>query len=361
VSRHEAVPDQPLVVYVPFPMLQPHVDEERLADALRRAGCEREIELLTTPFEVDHDLRTAREQDPFSEPLRAREPALTAEQRDAFARAEVVFTLDVPMDLPPLAPNLRWIQCIGSGVGQYVSARLPEGDITLTNGAGIASAPIAEWVIARVLQIVKRLPEHDANARERRWEMALGGRLEGRTVAIVGLGAIGRDVARRLRGFGVQLLGIRRSWQPGATDDDVDELFGPTSLHEVLGRADVVVVAAPGSDDTKDLFDASAFAAMRPGSIFVNVARGTLVDEAALIAALESGHLAGAAIDVARTEPLPPDDPLWSAPNLLISPHSSSSVDRYAERAVDLFCENLARYVRGEPLRNVVDLTTYTG
>jgi phosphoglycerate dehydrogenase-like enzyme len=268
----------------------------------------------------------------------------------------VIFTLDVPMDLPPLAPRLRWLQCLGSGVGQYVSARLPDGDIVLTNGAGIASAPIAEWVLARVLQIVKRLPEHDANAREHRWDMALGGRLEGRTVAIVGLGAIGRDTARRFRSFGVQLLGIRRSWTPGAGDPDVDELFGPDALHEVLGRADVVVLAAPGSDDNTDLFDAAAFAAMKDGAIFVNVARGTLVDEAALVEALRSGHLAAAAIDVARTEPLPPDDPLWSAPNLYVSPHSSASVERYGERAFDLFCENLARLVAGEELRNVVDL-----
>lgn len=341
---------EPLVVYVPFPMLVPFVDRARLE---RIAG---DVEIVTTPFEVDHDLRTAREQDPFSDEVRARAPALTDEQRDAFARADVIFTLDVPMDLPPLAPRLRWVQCMGSGVGQYVSARLPDGDIVLTNGAGLASAPIAEWVLARVLQIVKRLPEHDANAREHRWDMALGGRLEGRTVAIVGLGAIGRDTARRFRPFGVELLGIRRSWTPGATDPDVDELFGPAALHEVLGRADVVVLAAPGSDDNADLFDAAAFAAMRSDSIFVNVARGTLVDEGALVEALRSGHLAAAAIDVARTEPLPPDDPLWTAPNLYVSPHSSASVERYGERAFDLFCDNLARLVAGEDLRNVVDL-----
>lgn len=340
-----------LVVYVPFPMLVPFVDADRLA------GIAGDVEVVTTPFEVQHDLRTAREQDPFSEELRAQEPALTDEQRDAFARADVVFTLDVPMDLPPLAPRLKWVQCMGSGVGQYVSARLPEGGITLTNGAGIASAPIAEWVLARVLQIVKRLPEHDASAREHRWDMVLGGRLEGRTVAIVGLGAIGRDVAKRFRGFDVHLLGIRRSWTAGATDPDVDELFGPGALHEVLARADVVVLSAPGSDDNVDLFDAAAFAAMKPGAIFVNVARGTLVDEPALIAALESGQVGAAAIDVARTEPLPPDDPLWDAPNLFVSPHSSASVERYGERAFDLFCDNLERFVAGQPLRNVVDLT----
>jgi phosphoglycerate dehydrogenase-like enzyme len=340
-----------LVVYVPFPMLVPFVDVERLRDI---AGG---VEVLTTPFEVDHDLRTAREQEPFSEAVRARAPELNDEQRDAFARANVVFTLDVPMDLPPLAPNLRWVQCMGSGVGQYVSARLPEGDIVLTNGAGIASAPIAEWVLARVLQIVKRLPEHDANARDRRWDMALGGRLQGRTVAIVGLGAIGRACARRFRAFEVELLGIRRSWAPGATDPDVDELFGPDALHEVLGRTDVVVLAAPGSDDNADLFDGAAFAAMKPGAIFVNVARGTLVDETALIDALGSGHLGAAAIDVARAEPLLSDDPLWGAPNLFVSPHSSASVERYGERAFELFCDNLERFVAGVELRNVVDLT----
>jgi phosphoglycerate dehydrogenase-like enzyme len=343
--------DEPLVVYVPFPMLHGAVDEDRLR------AIHPSVEVLTTPFEVDHDLRTAREQDPFSDDLRARAPDLEPNQREAFARAEVVFTLDVPMDLPPLAPRLRWVQCIGSGVGQYVAARLPDGEIVLTNGAGIAAVPIAEWVVARILQIVKRLPEHDEHARDHEWVMALGGSLAGSTVAIVGLGAIGREVARRLRAFGVHLLGIRRSWQPGSVDPDVDELFGPAALHEVLGRSEIVVLAAPGSDANTDLFDTAAFAAMPEGGVFVNVARGTLVDERALIDALERGHLRAAAIDVARAEPLPPDDPLWSAPNLLISPHSSASGERYAERAFDLFCDNLERYVAGEPLRNVVDLT----
>jgi phosphoglycerate dehydrogenase-like enzyme len=261
------------------------------------------------------------------------------------------------MDLPDKAPNVRWIQGIGSGVGQFVSSRLPDGGIVLTNGAGIGAPPIAEWVLARVLQIIKLLPEHDANARDHRWSMAIGGQLQGKTMAIVGLGAIGREVARRARAFGVKLLGVRRSWKPGATDDDVDELFGPDQLDEVLRRSDIVVLAAPGTDDNENLFDAAAFATMKPGSIFVNVARGTLVDEAALIDALERGHLRAAAIDVARAEPLPPHDPLWSAPNLLISPHSSTSSEGYADRAFDLFCRNFARFVRGEPLENVVDLT----
>jgi len=351
VSAGRVDPSAPLVVYVPMPMLHPVLDRARLEEIHPR------IEVVTTPFELDHELRTAMEQHPESEELRARAPVLSDEQRAAFARSEVVLTLDVPMDLPPLAPRLRWVQCIGSGVGQFVAARLGEGNITLTNGAGIAAAPIAEWVLARTLQIVKRLPEHDAAAREHRWVMALGGHLAGRTVAIVGLGAIGREAARRFRSFGVHLLGVRRSWSPGDRDPDVDELFGPTALTEVLARADVVVLAAPGTDENADMFDDEVFAVFRPGAIFVNVARGTLVDEGALVRALERGQLAAAAIDVARREPLPPDDPLWSAPNLFVSPHSSASGERYAERAFDLFCDNLARYVAGDELRNVVDLT----
>jgi phosphoglycerate dehydrogenase-like enzyme len=340
----------PLVVYVPFPMLHPVIDVDRLR------AIHPEVEVLTTPFEIDHELRTAREQDPYDEALRRREPPLTGEQADAFGRAHVVFTLDVPMDLPPRAPSLRWIQAIGSGVGQYVSARLPEGGIVLTNGAGIGAPPIAEWVMARVLQIIKLLPQHDANAREHRWQMALGGQLHAKTMGIVGLGAIGREVARRARPFGVTLLGVRRSWKPDMVDPDVDELFGPDDLDTVLGRSDIVVLAAPGSEDNENLFDARTFAAMKPGAIFVNVARGTLVDEPALIDALERGHLHAAAIDVARAEPIPPEDPLWSAPNLYISPHSSTSTEGYADRAFDLFCRNFAHFVRQEPLENVVDL-----
>jgi phosphoglycerate dehydrogenase-like enzyme len=136
----------------------------------------------------------------------------------------------------------------------------------------------------------------------------------------------------------------------------VDELFGADALDEVLGRSDVVVLAAAGTPETEGLIDAKAFAAMKPGAVFVNVARGNMVDEAALVAALTSGQLAGAATDVALTEPLPPESELWDAPNLLISPHSSSSQDRYFDFAYDLFLDNLGRYVAGEPMRNVIDL-----
>jgi phosphoglycerate dehydrogenase-like enzyme len=341
-----------LVLYVPFPMLHPVIDPARLA-AIHPA-----IEVVTAPtFEISHTERNAREKDPFGRATVAMAAPLTAEQAAAFARADVLWTLDAPLDLPTVAPRLRFVQTIGSGVGQYVASRLPDGGIELANGAGLGAVPIAEWVLARILQIIKELPAHDAQARDHRWQSKQGGLVQGRTVAIIGLGAIGREVAGRCRAFGMGTIGLRRSAAPGAVDPDVDELVGPDALHATLGRADVVVVAAPGTADTDDLFDAAAFAAMRRGSVFVNVARGTLVHEPSLIDALQSGHLRAAAIDVARTEPLPADDPLWDAPNLLISPHSSTSGEGYASRAFDLLCTNLERLVHGAPLVNRVDLS----
>src|SRR5262249_19349868 len=154
---------------------------------------------------------------------------------------------------------------------------------------------------------------------------------------------------------GVHVIGVRRT--PGASAPEADEIVRPDQLHTVLGRAHIVVVAAPGTAANENMFDAAAFAAMRSGALFVNVARGFLVDEAPLMDALGSGPLRAAAIAVAREEPLPPESPLWDTPNLAISPHSSASADRYLERVGDLFADNLARYVAGRELRNVVDLT----
>jgi phosphoglycerate dehydrogenase-like enzyme len=285
------------------------------------------------------------------------EVELSRELRDALAAAEVMLTLNAPLDLPALAPQLRWIQAIGSGVGQFVPSRLPDGGITLTNAAGIGAAPIAEWVLARILAVYKRLDEHAAQQRAHVWQEALGALLEGRVAVVVGLGAIGTAVATRLRAFGVHVIGVRKTWTPGATAPEVDELAGPEQLHDILGRAHVVVLAAPGTAANENMFDAEAFAAMRPRALFVNVARGSLVDEDALTAALRSGHLRAAAIDVTREEPLPPDSPLWETPNLAISPHSSASADRYLERVTELFYDNLERYVSGRELRNVVDLS----
>ncbi len=344
-------PSGPLVIHVGYGPLRDVITTSLLADI--RA----DVEVRTEPYDLSHAEHTRRAREPDAPDLGDGEVELSAELRDALAAAEVMVTLNAPLDLPSLAPRLRWIQAIGSGVGQFVPSRLPEGGITLTNAAGVGAAPIAEWVLARILAVFKRLDDHAAQQRAHVWRESMGALLAGRTEVVVGLGAIGGAVATRLRVFGVHVIGVRRTWAPGAIAPEVDELVGPDQLHAVLGRAHIVVVAAPGTTANENMFDTAAFAAMRRGALFVNVARGSLVDEDALMAALRSGHLRAAAIDVAREEPLPSDSPLWDTPNLAISPHSSASADRYLERVGELFCDNLARYVNGQELRNVVDLS----
>jgi phosphoglycerate dehydrogenase-like enzyme len=341
----------PLVVHVAFEPLGPVVDPARVQAISPGA------EVLAVPYDLDHEQRTRRSQEPHAPDLAAGELELTPGLRSALERADVMVTLDAPLGLPALAPRLRWIQAIGSGVGQFVPSLGPGSGVQLTNAAGIGAVPIAEWVLARVLSVYKRLDEHDEQQRRRHWEQKLGAVVAGRRAVVVGLGAIGTEVAKRLRAFDVHVTGVRRTWTPGTTSPHADEVIGPDALLGALGEAHIVIVAAPGTAANEDLFDEVAFAAMRPGAVFVNVARGTLVDEAALMAALGSGHLRAAALDVTREEPLPTDSPLWDAPNLTISPHSSASSDRYLERVADLFYGNLERFVAGEPLANVVDLT----
>jgi phosphoglycerate dehydrogenase-like enzyme len=250
---------------------------------------------------------------------------------------------------------------MGSGVGQFVASRLHDG-IVLTNASSAGSGAISEWVLGRLLQIVKEFRRHDDQARSHRWAPGSGGRLEGSTLTVVGLGAIGREVAKRSRAFGVHVIGVRRSDPPTEGDPDVDELVAAPALHQALSRSDIVVCTATGSLHNENLFDHQAFAAIKRGAIFVNVARGTLVDEDALMAALSSGHLCAAAIDVTRVEPLPAESPLWDTPNLYISPHCSPVASDYPHRVVELFYANLGRYKAGVPLHNVVDLsTTYGG
>lgn len=341
---------RPLVIHVAYDPLSLVIDRARIREVAPAA------EVVVAPYDLGHEQRTRRSEAPTASDLAIGEPAMSDALRDALARAEVMLTLDAPLDLPARAPRLRWIQAAGSGVGQFVPSGLQDSPIVLTNAAGIGAVPIAEWVLARVLAVYKRLDEHAEQQRDHLWNQKLGALVAGRQALVVGLGAIGKEVARRLKAFDVRVVGVRRSWTPDMSSPDADEVIGPDQLMEALGSAHIVVVSAPGTAANTNLFDANAFAAMRRGAIFINVARGLLVDEPALIEALRSGHLRAAALDVAKQEPLPPDSPLWDTPNLSISPHSSASADRYMERVAELFYDNLARYVAGQGLVNVVDL-----
>jgi phosphoglycerate dehydrogenase-like enzyme len=339
-----------LVVNVAFPARVP----TRYLDQIR--GVVGHGEVLAVPYEQPTELRHARgRRAPVPD---AERPVLTAEQQDAFGRAEVILAFDVPFDLDVCAPNLRWIQAIGAGVDHFYGAQL-SGAVTVTNAAGVSAAPIAEFVIGRLLSVWKRFDELQVLQRDHRWEPTYGRMLAGSTIVIIGLGAIGRQVARRARALGMHVVAVRRRPDRVEGRDEADEVVGLDGLHDALASADAVVVAAPASAQTRNLIDAKALAAMKIDAVLVNVARGMLVDEEALLTALDAGHLRAAILDVARHEPLPADSPLWDAPRLHLSPHSSTVPDHYLTAVVDLFADNLARYLAGAPLLNVVDPELY--
>jgi phosphoglycerate dehydrogenase-like enzyme len=311
------------------------------------------IEVLDVRYTETEQLRTQRGAKP-NEDYRRLCPELTKQQRDAFGRVEIALAMDLPFDVSSVAPNLRWVQGMGAGASQLMSAGLGPAGICLTTAAGVNSVSISEFVLARLLQHWKRLPEIDALQRMHSWEPKYGKEIAGSTLGIVGLGAIGRQVALRARAFGMEVLATRASAHPGDADPDVDELFPADQLHDMLSRCDAVVSAVPEMATTGGLFGDLEFTTMPKGSLFINVGRGSAVDERALADALESGHLGGAAIDVASTEPLAASSTLWEVPNLLISAHCATSSDNFWSNLHALFRSNLRRYLAGESLMNQV-------
>lgn len=332
------------------------------ADALAAMAAEIEaidprIELVLEEYEEGQDMRTLRGRPENLAAARAQAPTLTDAQRALFARVHGVVGIDLPFDVGTVAPHLSWVQGVGAGSAQLQSAGLADAGIRLTNAAGANAVAIAEFVVGRVLAERKRFREIEAAQGRNEWIPLYGTELAGATVGLIGYGAITSAIAKRLAAFDVTILATRRSAQPGDTAPHVDELYPTARLHEMLSRCDTVIAAVPETPETIGLMDAAAFAAMPHGSFFVNVGRGTLVHEAALIDALVSGQLRGAALDVASEEPLPADNPLWSAPNVAISAHCSSAPSALFVNLHRLWRDNIARWLAGEPLRNEVDLS----
>ncbi len=285
-------------------------------------------------------------------------PADEAAMRSALREADVLFCSRLPDWIPAESPRLRWVQFGHAGMERFVDGPLWQSDVLITNATGIQAPMIAEWAIGMILYFAKEMPKILANQRTHTW-----GKFEprfkpvmGATLGVIGLGHIGSEVARRGKALGMRVLAARRSVGTRRIHaDGVDELFPPAHLHELLAEADYVVVSVPLTKQTRGWIDAKALRAMRPGAIFINVCRGGVVDEAALIEALRSGHLGGAALDVFATEPLPADSPLWDMPNVVISPHQSGAIEGILNACVDLLCENLRRLHAGRPMLNVVD------
>ena len=287
---------------------------------------------------------------------------------DAAARDRWIALLesaDVLYDFGPLAladrlagwRRLRWVQTTSAGVGEFARRHglLEREDVVITTSSGVHARPLAEFVLLAVLMFGKDLLRVQGDQRRHHWERYAGAEAAGLVVGVVGAGRVGSEAGRLLRGLDAHVIGVVRTAAGRAPADvHADEIVAVSDLDAVLPRLDVLVLATPHTPDTAGLVDARRIALLPPRAVVVNIARGDVVDEAALADALAAGRLRGAALDVFQTEPLPPESPFWDLPNVLVSPHSASTVAAENDRIVELFCENLRHYLAGEPLRNVL-------
>jgi phosphoglycerate dehydrogenase-like enzyme len=292
---------------------------------------------------------------------------------DVWDGVEVLLTSGVLPDRE-MAPNLRWVQVTSAGVDRFMLHPLFEAkDLMLTSTSGMHAVMMAELSLGWMLSFAHYIPAMIERQAAHDWprdgrEAYPSRRLRGATLGIVGYGSIGRELARLARAFGMEVLATKRDVmnpacratyvEPGTGDPDgtmPHRLYPSQALKSMLKECDYVVLLTPRTPDTENLMDSEAIAAMKPGAVLINLARGGIVDEMALLKALESGALAGAAFDVFETEPLPEDSPLWDAPNLIISPHIGGQMDDYLGRALDVFAANLELYLDRRELLNVVN------
>jgi len=280
-------------------------------------------------------------------------------RRREFESADVLFATRIRPDEFARAARLRWIQSSAVGVAGLLPREVVDSPVVITNARGIHSEAIAEHAVALALAVRRSL--HIAVRRQEaaEWAQAEISRRPVATVTktrmlVIGLGTIGARVAAMAAGLGMHVTGIRRRTAE-APVPGVSDLLPPARLRDALAEADVVVLALPRTEHTRAILGAAEFEAMKRTAILVNVARGRLVDEAALVHALETGTIAGAGLDAFAEEPLPPASPFWKLPNVLISPHTAAFAGDYWAPVVDLFLNNLARFKRGDALVNVVD------
>jgi len=281
--------------------------------------------------------------------------------RAALGDVDVCFTPFLSADMVRAAQRLRWVHSSAAAVeGLLPLSDLEARGIVVTNSRGVQAVPIAEQVLGGLLVLARHLDQTLAAQRTRQWIQNQlcddwPWLLQGRRMTIVGLGTIGTEIAKRAHAFGMHVTGVRR--RPDQPHPPfVDRVLGPDRLEEALRGCDVLVLSAPGVASTTRMIGAAELAMLNPGAVIVNVARGQIVDEEALCRALETGQLGGAVLDVFDQEPLDVSSPLWSLPNVVITPHSSGFRADHWDDVIDLFSDNLRRFGRGEPLRNLVDL-----
>ena len=278
----------------------------------------------------------------------------------ALAETEVLYgfppSAERADELLARAPRLRWFQAASAGVDRLEQGGFLERQVVVTNSSGVHATPVGEYVLMVMLMFAKGAHRLLRAQAERRWTRPLPAELKGKTVGVVGMGRIGTEVARLSRAAGCRVLAIRRSAlerRPGRPP--ADELLPPSDLPYLLSESDYVVLAVPLTEQTRHLIGTEELRAMKPTAVLINISRGPVVDEEALVQALKEGWIGGAGLDVFEREPLPEDSELWGMENVILTPHISGGTERYFERAVPIFCENLRRYLKGRPLLNVVD------
>ena len=339
--------------------------------SLVRRASDRVVVMLTSPLEPEHVERIASafpdhidvimRPDLMPAPLYVadhgdpawrRNPEQEREWHHLLAQAEIL--LDFPQHearpLLELAPKVRWVQTTSAGVGPLVQRLgLQDSHLIVTTASGIHAQPLAEFVFAALLYHTKEIGRLKEEQRAHQWHRFAGVELAGQTMAVIGPGRIGREIARIARAFRMRVVAMGRDSDPARAESlGVDRLFSREELHLMLAEADCLVVCAPFTPETEDLLGAAEFAALKPGAVFVNIGRGAIIDEHALLQSLSEGRIAFAALDVFREEPLPPDSPFWDMPNVLINPHSASTVATENAKIAELFVRNLGHYLAGE-------------
>src|SRR5258705_716671 len=335
---------EPLVVLIATPLLPELVERIRAVDP--RIKLLYDPDLLPRPrFANDHG----------GSPGTFRTPEQEARFLDMLGQAEVLFDFDRPhlRDLSTVAPRVRWVQSTSAGIGQMVKrVGLDKTGIVITTSSGVHARPLADFCLMAMLMFAKDYFRMERDKKAKDWARYCGEELTGKTLAIVGLGRIGQEAPRPGKRMDMRVTGMRRSDTPV---EGIDRIFGRDELRDALAEADVLCLAAPHTPETEGRIGAGDSAARKRGAVLINIGRAQLVDEPALVRALKEGHLAGAALDVFNPEPPPEDSPFWDMPNVIISPHSASTVTQENARITKIFCDNLERYLSCRPLRNVLD------
>ncbi|MDL1896256.1 D-2-hydroxyacid dehydrogenase [Anaerolineae bacterium CFX7] len=306
--------------------------------------------------------------------LAIRQQSVTHDRDDISAlldgSEEILYCMNPPRDLAR-APNLKWVQLHSAGVDRLREHPIWDTNIIVTTTSGIHAVPIGEFTFALLLALARKIPkmvllQERAEWLRNRWEILSGLELRGKTIGIVGYGSIGREIGRIAKyGFHMRVLAMRRTMQtprrrysePGVGDPEgriPEQWFAPHEITELAAQCDVLALAAPATAETHNLIGETQLRAMKPHALLLNIARGELVDDRALVIALKEGWIAGAGLDAYAIEPLPRGHPLWRMDNVIVAPHVASATGKYNDRAAALFAENLRRYLTGLPLLNVV-------